>query len=86
MSARLVKLHLIVAQLMPLVTMAEYLLAHSVYSFALTVPVLFTLGLYRCQSCNTPIWDSRIIGTRVPIRPSVIDSCGVCRRPMFGGD
>ena len=74
---------LIAAQLCPIVTMIELLVVHSLWTAPFSAAAIFGLGRLERRHCGLPLWDKRVMGTRLPVRPNVIDKCPQCGIPMF---
>lgn len=82
MKTFILKLHIVMAQIMPFVSLIEYIIYGTVWAMIPTFLIIFTIGLYRCSSCGVRIIDERIAGRSLPVSPNIIDRCKVCGRPM----
>lgn len=82
MSRKLIKIHIVLAQISTFVFFFEFLFLQSIYSFVLAGILILSLGRYKCQNCKTPVWDERIMGRYLPVKPSVVDDCAVCGQPF----
>jgi hypothetical protein len=88
-KARVIKTLLVLAQLAPLGgIVAVFVLKTTLYFLLSGLPLLALVimanrGALDCIHCGTPLFDSRTIGRFMPVRPSVIDDCGECHRPLF---
>lgn len=83
MNHRKAKLLLLLAQLMPFATMCEYLLLKSLWTAPFTFVMIWILGAQKCANCNLPVWDKRVMGTRLPVSLHAFDRCPQCAQPMF---
>lgn len=81
----IVKCLLIVSQLMCIIMFIELIAFRTFYSLILGASFLFILILLnvKCRSCGAELGDPRVIGTTVPVNPSIIDRCPVCGNPMI---
>jgi hypothetical protein len=88
-KATAVKTLLVLSQLAPLGGAIAFFSLHTVLYFLLgSLPLLVLVimakrGALDCIHCGTPLHDVRTIGRSTPVRPSVVDYCGECRRPLF---
>lgn len=80
---KIAKIHIVLAQVFSFVFFVELLGFHTVWTFPVAFLLVLTLGLYRCESCGVPMWDKRIIGTRIPVSPNIVDQCSVCSHPFI---
>jgi Zn finger protein HypA/HybF involved in hydrogenase expression len=80
-----VKFLLIASQILGVITFIEMIAFRTFFSPMIGATFLIILIVLdiKCQSCGTELGDPRIVGTVVPIKPSIIDRCPVCGNPMI---
>lgn len=72
------KFLLIMAQILPFILLIEYAFNHTIWIAFPSAASIVLFSLSRCSVCKLGVWEKEIVGKRVPIRPSRLESCGNC--------
>ena len=89
MKSKLIKALLVVAQIFLFCGFVAFAFASRVELYIISAAPLALLVFLalkeklNCVHCGTPLWDERTMGTWGPVRPSVVDKCGECGKPLF---